>query len=140
MANIEAIAGELIRYSDTLSLICAVLTWKLCLMNTKLVDSLVQIIEALTPEENVLLQERLKNMAIQQTAGVCGGNARIRSTRIPVWTLISFRKQGADDEELLRNYPGLTKEDLTSAWSYYDRHRAEIDLVMASHQEDGLDG
>lgn len=109
-------------------------------MNTKLVDSLIQIIEALTPEENALLQERLRTRAIQQTAGVCGGNARIRNTRIPVWTLVSFRQQGADDEELLRNYPTLTADNLTAAWSYYDRHREEIDRVIASHQEDGLDG
>ncbi len=38
-----------------------------------------------------------------------------------------FRQQGADNEELLRNYPTLTKEDLSAAWSYYEQHREECD-------------
>ena len=109
-------------------------------MNTKLVDSLIEVIDALTPEESALLQERLQNRAIRQTAGVCGGNARIRNTRIPVWTLVSFRQQGANEEELLRNYPALTGEDLTAAWSYYNRHQEEIDRTISCHQESDLDG
>ena len=36
---------------------------------------------------------------IQHTPGVCGGNACIRNTRIPVWTLVSLRSQGATDSE-----------------------------------------
>ncbi|WP_199249147.1 hypothetical protein [[Phormidium] sp. ETS-05] len=36
-------------------------------MNIQLVDSLVEIIEALTPEENALLQEKLQVRTIQVT-------------------------------------------------------------------------
>ena len=73
---------------------------------------------------------------IQKTAGVCGGNARIRDTRIPVWSLVSFHQQGAPDDYLLRNYPGLTQEDLQAAWSYYNQHREEIDRVIADEEDD----
>lgn len=68
---------------------------------------------------------------IQKTPGVCGGQARIRQTRIPVWTLVSFRQQGASDEELLRNYPGLSQQDLEAAWSYYAENAAEIERIIA---------
>ncbi|WP_228060923.1 MULTISPECIES: DUF433 domain-containing protein [unclassified Coleofasciculus] len=34
-----------------------------------------------------MLFERLSSKTIQVTAGVCGGQPRIRNTRIPVWTL-----------------------------------------------------
>lgn len=61
------------------------------------------------------MQDKLPHQAIQATPGVCGGCARIRDTRIPVWTLISFRQQGADEAELLRNYPDLTPQDLDAA-------------------------
>lgn len=105
-------------------------------MNIKLVDSLVQIIESLTPEENALLQEKLLARAIQSTPGVCGGYARIRNTRIPVWTLVSFRQQGADEAELLRNYPTLTPLDLDAAWLYYQQHQENIDALIANHQAD----
>ncbi len=68
--------------------------------------------------------------AIEKTPGVCGGQARVRNTRIPVWTLVSFRQQGADEEELLRNYPDLTRRDLEAAWSYYSENVAEIEAII----------
>ena len=105
-------------------------------MNTRLVDSLLRIITSLTLEERLLLQERLNSMAIQLTPGVCGGQPRIRNTRIPVWTLVAFRQQGADDAELLRNYPTLTKDDLTAAWTYYAQHEEELNCVLTAINED----
>jgi uncharacterized protein (DUF433 family) len=108
-------------------------------MNTRLVDSLVQLIESLPPEERILLQQRLSSTAIQVTTGVCGSQPRIRNTRIPVWTLVSFRQQGADDAELLRNYPSLTKDDLNAAWAYYEQHREECDKAIASFNSDDDD-
>ena len=75
-----------------------------------------------------------KNL-VQKTPGFCGGNARIRDTRISVWTLVSFRQQGANDEELLRNYPGLNKLDLAAAWSYYAQYSEEIDQVITNEND-----
>lgn len=71
-----------------------------------------------------------KNL-IQNTPGICGGNARIRDTRIAVWTLVSFRQQRASDKELRRNYPGSSQQDLEAAWSYYGEHPQEINQVIA---------
>jgi type III restriction enzyme len=73
---------------------------------------------------------------IQKTPGVCGGNARIRNTRIPVWTLVSFRKLGTPDSELLESYPSLTQDDLDLAWSYYSENQEEIDLAIADQDFD----
>jgi uncharacterized protein (DUF433 family) len=105
-------------------------------MNTQLVDSLIQVIESLSPEESTLLLTKLQVRAIQKTPGICGGDARVRNTRIPVWTLVSFRQQGADSAELLRNYPGLTPADLNAAWAYYSHHSDEIDQAIASSGDD----
>ena len=58
---------------------------------------------------------------------VCGGSARIAGSRIPVWSLESWRRLGADDAEILRNFPTLQVADLLNAWHYVDRHRQEID-------------
>ncbi|MDZ8104333.1 MAG: DUF433 domain-containing protein [Nostoc sp. DedQUE12a] len=79
------------------------------------------------------MSQKIQRYLIQKTPGVCGGNARIRDTRIAVWTLVSFRQQGASEEELLRNYPALTPEDLEAAWFYYKEHPEEIDLVIAEN-------
>ncbi len=81
------------------------------------------------------LQHNRKRI-IKVTPGVCGGNARIRDTRIPVWTLVSFRQQGASEEELLKNYPTLNHQDLEAAWSYYEQYPQEIDQLIANWDED----
>jgi uncharacterized protein (DUF433 family) len=94
------------------------------------------------------LESRLKANGVEKTPGVCGGHARIRGTRIPVWTLVSFRQQGADETELLQNYPSLTAQNLSMAWDYYEQNQAEIDLVtlaataepIVSHHEDAVVG
>jgi type III restriction enzyme len=77
-----------------------------------------------------------QEVVIQRTPGVCGGNARVRNTRIPVWTLVAFRQEGMTDEELLYNYPSLTPSDLEATWAYYQAHPSEIDQAMADQDED----
>jgi uncharacterized protein (DUF433 family) len=105
-------------------------------MNAKLVDSLVAMIDSLDDDDYKLLQDGLQHRLIQKTEGVCGGYARIRNTRIPIWTIISFLKQGATIQEILENYPILTLLDLTAVQSYYQTHSQEIDLLIASHHGD----
>lgn len=68
-----------------------------------------------------------KESVIQSTPDVCFGKPRIRNTRIPVWLLVSFRNQGAPNQELLRNYPSLSLNDLQAAWDYYSNNKNEID-------------
>jgi len=64
---------------------------------------------------------------------VCGGSARISGTRVPVWTLESWRRLGAGDEEILRNYPTLQASDLLNAWQYVARHPQEIDQEISEN-------
>lgn len=65
---------------------------------------------------------------------VCGGSARIAGTRIPVWSLESWRRLGADDAEILRNYPSLQSSDLVNAWHYVTRHQQEIDREIQENE------
>ncbi|MFP4134885.1 MAG: DUF433 domain-containing protein [Halothece sp.] len=99
-------------------------------MNSRLVDSLVNLIESLDSEEYTLLQQKLTERIIQKHPEICRGYPRIRNTRIPIWTLVSFRQQGANEQEILENYPNLTLNDLTAAWAYYQNHQAEIDQII----------
>ena len=99
-------------------------------MNSRLVDSLVNLIESLDSEDYTLLLQKLTERTIQKHPNICQGYARIRNTRIPVWTLVSFRQQGANEQEILENYPSLTLNDLTAAWFYYQQNSAEIDQII----------
>lgn len=64
---------------------------------------------------------------------VCGGSARITGTRIPVWSLETWRRLGSSDEEILRNYPTLQATDLLNAWQYVVRHSQEIEREISEN-------
>lgn len=69
--------------------------------------------------------------AIQKSPDCCGGDARIRNTRIPVWVMVSARKDlKYSDAEILANYEGVTEHDLLCAWHYYEHNRDEIDSAI----------
>jgi uncharacterized protein (DUF433 family) len=67
---------------------------------------------------------------VQRTPGVCGGDACIRTTRIPVWLLVLARKQGRTDAQLLTDYPTLTGDDLDAGWAYYRANAVEIERAI----------
>ena len=64
---------------------------------------------------------------IESPPGICGGEARIVRTRIPVWVLVQAQRLGTSEAELLRCYPTLRAEDLANAWAYARSHAEEID-------------
>jgi uncharacterized protein (DUF433 family) len=72
---------------------------------------------------------------IEKTKGVCGGSACIIRTRIPVWTLVSLKNEGASDAILLDAYPSLRQQDLNNAWVYYKTQKKEIDLDIKENHE-----
>ena len=72
--------------------------------------------------------------AIEKTPDVCGGEARVANTRIPVWLLVAYRKDGVTDNRLLELYPTLGVGDLAAAWWYYAEHREEIERVIREQE------
>ena len=46
---------------------------------------------------------------IRHTQGVLGGDACVRNTRIPVWTLVQLKQLGRTDGQLTADFPGLTQ-------------------------------
>lgn len=72
---------------------------------------------------------------VEATPGVCGGEARITRTRIPVWLLEQARRLGVSEADLLNSYPALRAEDLAQAWAYGRAHRAEIEQQIRENEE-----
>jgi uncharacterized protein (DUF433 family) len=66
---------------------------------------------------------------------VCGGSARITGTRIPVWSLESWRRLGSSDDEILHNFPSLSAADLVNAWRYVERYLGEIEREIQENSE-----
>src|SRR5271168_2731331 len=64
---------------------------------------------------------------IEARPDVCGGEACIVRTRIPVWLLENARRSGVTEQVLLAAYPTLRAEDLVNAWNYARSHTAEMD-------------
>jgi uncharacterized protein (DUF433 family) len=97
---------------------------------------------SLTPAEKLeaiqILSHSLSQnwRGITKTPGVCGGDACIEGTRIPVWVLVSYRRLGVSESELLYNYPTLSATDLANAWVYADANPQEVDTAIRENDED----
>jgi uncharacterized protein (DUF433 family) len=71
---------------------------------------------------------------IEKTPGVCGGNACIAQTRIPVWGLVNARRLGYSETDLLNSYPTLTAIDLANAWIYAEAYSEEIEAAITANE------
>jgi uncharacterized protein (DUF433 family) len=74
-------------------------------------------------------------LGVEKTVGICGGSACIIRTRIPVWTLVAFKKLGVADVGLLTAYPSLRQQDLNNAWAYYAANKQEIDFDIKENDD-----
>ena len=85
-----------------------------------------------------LLVQSLSNtwQGIEKTPGVCGGDARIAGTRIPIWSLVNYRRLDASDARILQDFPHLSAADLVNAWAYADAHPEEIEAAILRNEED----
>ena len=54
-------------------------------------------------------------VGVEITPAVCGGSACVAGTRIPVWSIIAYVRQGAADVTLLEDSPTLRQADLDVA-------------------------
>jgi len=51
-------------------------------------------------------------------AGILAGKPVIRGTRIAVEFIVELLAAGQQESEILRNYPGLTREDILACLAY----------------------
>jgi uncharacterized protein (DUF433 family) len=64
----------------------------------------------------------------------CGGDACVRDSRITVWGLVSYRRLGLADAEILASMHGLTAADLEAAWEYATANPNEIDQAIRDNE------
>ena len=51
-------------------------------------------------------------------AGICGGRPRIKGTRMSIEFLLGLKAAGWSEEQILDNYPHLTRDDLQAVFAY----------------------
>ena len=78
--------------------------------------------------------ELAKDRGVVKTPGVCGGDACINGTRIPVWQLVEARNLGVSDAQLLIDFPTLTAQSLVDAWGYAENHANEISAAIHDNE------
>ncbi|OWK38936.1 DUF433 domain-containing protein [Fimbriiglobus ruber] len=99
-----------------------------------------QLITHLSPAEKIQLLQRVAeeiardDIGIDSDPRICGGEARVRDTRIPVWVLVEAARQGQKDADILRAYPTLSAEGLAHAQVYARSHADEIDRDIQANE------
>lgn len=74
--------------------------------------------------------------SITKSRGVCGGDACVSGTRIPVWVLERSRQLGISIDDILEDYPSISWKQLLAAWQYAEEHRAEIEKQIRENEGD----
>lgn len=98
-------------------------------------------IESLTTADKAAIIEFLLaslnngSLGIKKTPGVCGGDACVGNSRIPVWSLVNYRRLGASDAVILESFPHLTAADLVNVWAYSDAYPDEIEQAIKENDE-----
>ena len=69
---------------------------------------------------------RLMNERITTSPDVCNGRPVVRGTRISVQTVLEFLAAGDSTEDVLAEYPALTRDDVQACLDYASR-------LMANH-------
>lgn len=73
---------------------------------------------------------------LEKTPTVCGGDACIRDTRIPVWSVVQAFRLGASTDELLTYFvTPLTHADVQAAMAYFSTHAEEIENEIRLNEE-----
>jgi uncharacterized protein (DUF433 family) len=103
-------------------------------------DDIEQLLAAMSRAEKAqVLQWVVRDLGgafpgIEIRPDINGGEPCIVRTRIPVWVLVQARQLGVSEADLLRDYPALRANDLTSAWGYARAHRDEIAQQIRENQ------
>jgi uncharacterized protein (DUF433 family) len=72
---------------------------------------------------------------IDRVPGFCGGEPKIRGSRIAVWVIANWHLQGLTEAEIVEMYPQLSKAQVFDALSYYYDHQNEVDEVRFQNSE-----
>ena len=108
--------------------------------NTDALQQAEKLLAAMTRAEKAqILQWVVQDLGdafpgVESTPDVCGGDARIVRTRIPIWVLIQARHLGTSEADLLRSFPTLRAQDLANAWAYYRSHPDEIEQQIRENE------
>ncbi|BAZ17594.1 hypothetical protein NIES4071_94740 [Calothrix sp. NIES-4071] len=106
----------------------------------KIEELKIQLLQ-LNPSEKAEAIQTLTNSLssgsrlITKTPGVCGGDACLANTRLPVWLFVSLRRQATSDAEILEFYPHLTAADLVNVWAYAEAYPDEIEIALQEQDE-----
>ncbi|HIP89639.1 MAG TPA: DUF433 domain-containing protein [Thermococcus paralvinellae] len=67
---------------------------------------------------------------VESRIGVLGGKPVIKGTRIPVYLILELLGAGLSIEDILKEYPELTKEDILDAIKFASK-LAKVEIIDA---------
>ncbi|MBC8236236.1 DUF433 domain-containing protein [bacterium] len=93
----------------------------------------------ITKSEEVITHQNIPlGNHIISVPNICGGSPVIAGSRIPVWIVAGWYKQGMSLDEIMDTYPHLRPEQICAALTYYFEHQAEIEAEIQENDEANL--
>lgn len=70
------------------------------------------------------------NKYIVADSEICGGTPTFKGTRIMIWQILEMLQFGETIEEILENYPSLTKEHIEAALGFAAKRLSNQKLAL----------
>lgn len=72
---------------------------------------------------------------IDKIPNVKGGNAIVEGTRLCVHTVVFCMQRGDSLNEIIGDYPFLTRAQIYECMAYYEDYKDEIEALITLHQD-----
>ncbi len=69
---------------------------------------------------------------VVQTPGIRSGHPIVEGTRIGVHDVVAMIKTGATVDEVVANFPRLTRAQVYECLAYYEDHKGQLDSLVAA--------
>ena len=76
-----------------------------------------------------------ENPHVTRTPGVCGGKPCVAGTRVRVWDIYDWYSSGHSVDEIIDQFPHLTRAGIHGAMAYFWDHEDELKVMRTADRE-----
>ena len=89
-----------------------------------------------TEKQNDFVNPKIRRrLLIGTNSLICGGDPVLLGTRISVANIIEKRNLGYDIDQILEDYPHLSRDQVIACFEYYEENKKDIQQILEEEKE-----
>ena len=92
-------------------------------------------IDRFEKQNNFINPKVFRRLLVGTNSLICGGDPVILGTRISVANIIEKKNLGYDIDQILEDYPHLSRDQVIACFEYYEENKREIQQILEEEKE-----